>query len=551
MDVLDIKVRNNKDLIKLSVKSHQCLLRFVKDFKRYEEFIQSYKKLFQTVWVDNYLKVLIILNSLNVDQKNAFLDISNNLSNANGSISSIDAGPGTGKTFLTACLLMSYKNVSTYMVYTNKLSELMNGIFFDGVSTTCCKFLMRVLKVNYLVVKYMWNLKDCKTLEEKCQELEILAKSCKPLSKLYIVDENSVMSPFFIYFMYCLYKYHKIHLIFIGDQYQQLPINSTKYHRESNFEILKIVSNVYKLNINIRQHKDVYFINILQTFLQQFTNLTDKKMTFHIKFIIYEKLFSKFHTADNFEAMFFAQHHLVLKNRLLKYEKHLLNAHVPFTRAYIRCKKNDGIVNDENIRKFRSYIILVIGTIYIYSPNTLISNPVMLKEIQSKHLKVFCITTQRFLYIKRVPVNIHFISEQLLSELNQKYSSCVQFPLRELVSTYHAAQGLTIANDKIELDLDCQYISSFYVGLTRIQELSQLSKIHSNDLLNLTYTKKQNDEFYYKINNYVKPLTFITCNNTHTFETLKKNVKIKRLCYNLQNIIKEDTELMKYIKTVL
>ncbi|UBZ25657.1 helicase 2 [Carcinus maenas nudivirus] len=555
MDILNVKISSLDDLIKLSLKSRNCLLSHVRNHEKLTKFKNIYKKYFQLVWNENDVKIFIILNSLNDNQKYAYLHIFDSImENTNGGIYCIDACPGTGKTFLTACILMSYVEDSTYMVYTNKLSDIMRSVYFDGVSITCCKFLMRLLNKNYMVIKNIWNVKNL-TLEEKCKDVEKIAREHKPIHNLYIIDENSVLSPFFIYFMYCLSVFHKIHVLFVGDRYQQTPINSTKYHSSNNFKLINLIATTYDLTVNVRQSTDQPFVNLLSQFLQYFKKSDNVIMNFDIKYFFYNVLSSKFHTTENFNSMYFAAYHVLLKDRLLKYEKYLDSNAIKYTKAYLQNRTGGFKDMIPELKKFRPYIILVLNKKYIYSPNSTISFIVTLKEIGKDYLRLFNHELKRNIIVRRIAVNTFFVSEQLIMILSQNgCSTAYQYPLRELISTYHAAQGLTISNINVELNLDCKNINSFYVGLTRIKKLEQLTKIHTKDLLNLAYTKKKNDNYYYRIINYpknIENLKFVECNNIQTFESssILKNLKIhKNLYANSANISDKYTDLMKYIK---
>ena len=471
-----------------------------------------------------------------------------------GSISCIDASPGTGKTFLTACLLMSYNKDATYIVYTNKLSDIMNNIYFNGISTTCCKFLMNLLNFNYMKVKNLWYLKGL-TFEEKCKDVEKLAKNCKPIHALYILDENSVVSPFFIYFFYCLYKYHKIHVIFIGDQYQQISMNSTKHHLTSNFKLIQTFSNTYNLNVNIRQNTDVKFQHILKEFREMFTTHTSNCMDFSIKYFFYTRLKEKFHTEESFKTMYFAQYHMLIMQRLERYEKYLNKNKIKYTKSYLHQNKTNPILNI-NMKKFKPYLILVKGEFYIYSPNNRINYLVQLLEVKKDTLKLFNVDINREIVICRCRINTSFISEQLLLHLNsENITSVYQYPIKELTSTYHSAQGITIANSTIELNMDCHNINSFYVGLTRIKQLSQLNKLHTTDTLHLMYTHYKNDGYFYKINNFnedFENLSFIECNSKNIFDTTNRNIKIKINNYNKlqEKVSDKNTDLMNYINKI-
>nr|WOZ57649.1 helicase 2 [Menippe mercenaria nudivirus] len=559
MDISKCKVTNMEMLCELSIQSKHHLQHNVKNADQIIKRVKTeYKHYFDKVWVNNPIQTQIILNSLNDDQKNAFLKVFDNLQKPNGSITTIDAGPGTGKTFLTACILMTYKLSAVYMVYTNRLSECMNELYFNGVSVTCCKFLMNFLSLTYGHVKYMWYLKD-KTLIEKCQEIEIIAKEHKPFHQVYVLDENSVVSPLFVYFLVCLKKFHNIHLIFIGDRYQQIPINATRHHMEPNFSLLRVVSDtMVELSINVRQNKDVKFVAVLKRFVKEFSD-NNLHMNFAIKYFFYDQLKPKFHAKEDFEATFFAQHHIVLKKRVDRYEQYLKDNKINYTKAYLHVKVGKSRSNLEPIReideitKFKPYIILVLGKTYTYAPNKSTCLTVVLKEIRGVWVKIYCIEKDRNMWIKKVPLNIYFSSDQLIAQITElRYTCAYQFPLKENINTYHAAQGLTIASSKIELDIDCNSVNSFYVGITRIKNSDQLIKIHSNDLMSLAYTRYKNDDYYYKIVNYTKPIqeiSFTLCNNVNVFEKTKvTNYKIPRQKYLLMKNKNSDTDLIQYIK---
>ncbi|UOT91825.1 Helicase 2 [Aratus pisonii nudivirus] len=557
MDIFNSKVNSIDELFSLSLKSNNFLQTYIKDKTPIIDFEKKHEKYFNSVWVKNPIKIKIILNSLNSDQLTTYFNIFDSLLLDEGSISTIDAGPGTGKTFLTACILMSYRHKSTYMVYTNKLCEAMSSVSFEGVSLTCCKFLMNLLDYKYTKVKHLWNVKQS-DLIEKCKEVENLAKSKKPVNNLYILDENSVVSPFFIYYLYFLHKLYNIHLIFIGDRYQQNSINATRFHNKSNYEMLKLISNVYNLSINVRQNQDQNFINMLNKFITYFQSKNTSAVTFDVKYFFYNLLKDKFHVDEDFKNIYFAQYHVLLKLRLDRYEEYLKKNSIKYEKAYIygRVAKGEPLTPLNSIldlRKFKPYLTLVIGSNYIYSPNNQIYEVVTLKEINENNLKVFCHSKKRNIFIRRLTLNASFTSEQLLFKLQESnFSSCKQFPLRELVSTYHAAQGLTISNSDIELNMDCQYINSFYVGITRINKLDQLKKIHSEDVLNLAYTKEKNDEYFYKIvefPNRLKDLEFAKCRSVKVFENAKRNLKIEKSFYDVPSLIEEnDTNLMTYIR---
>ncbi len=552
--LLNIKLKGYEDLVKMAeMPFSQLVTPFGEDAN---DVIKNTRKKFPTViannCTDNCIKVNAVLNSLTPEQHDVLCNIYTQLANEDGSLTCIDAPPGTGKTFLISCLLTTYKNKSTYLVYTNKLKELMSRLYFNGRSENCCKFLMSMLDINYFKAKNLWNLKE-HTLEEKCKEIEMLAEKTKPDSDLYILDEDSVVSPFFIFFMYCLYKIKKVHVVFIGDKFQQISINASKYHNRVNFDLIQHFSKVYTLHTKVRQMNDAKFIERLDKFVNMFEVGCTNKMTFDKKYIIYNMFEDNFHMKENFDAMYFAQYHVELKKRNGRYENYLKEKNIPYTKAYFHTSKN--VVMDKlNLRKFNTHINLIIGNFYVFAPDRTRTFIVRLLEIGNNNLKVMNMDLDREQIVRRKVLSPSFVSEQLLTHLqNLGHGGLVQYPLKPMISTYHAAQGLTIQQTLIELNLDCSTLNSFYVGITRIRSLTQLSKIHTTELFNLFYTKRQNDEYYYRVVNFpesIDKLEFSFCENVNIFESCKtRNLKIHKNKYvKNKNINAEPTELMAYIK---
>ncbi|UHB41804.1 helicase 2 [Macrobrachium rosenbergii nudivirus] len=554
MTLENLKIKNMEELILLSGKCKGYLNKvFVNEKNKIEKFVRTFK--YGATCNDNYYKLLIIMNSLNEEQKGVFDKIHEHLSVENGSISCIDANPGTGKTFLIACILMTYKYNASYIVYTNKLKECMDLIYFDGESSTCCKFLMNILSINYYKAKYFWNNKY-PTLDEKCQEIENVVQKIKPVYKLYILDEYSVVSPFFIYFMFCMYKIHKVHIILVGDRHQLMSMNCSKFHNINNYHLIASISKIYNMQINVRQQNDNKFQLLLKNFMAFYKQTN--KMNFAVKYFIYKELRSYFTATDNYDALYFAQYHVKLKKRLDNYEKYLITNKIHYVLAQLTTKKiidkKSDVVFSSALRKFNPYLILVRNKKYIYTPNNKVNYLVELLKINENNLEVKNLTNNRHMFISRVPINTNFMSEQLLDHVHEmNMGTLYQYPLRELISTYHAAQGLTITDAKIELDIDCQYINSFFVGLTRIRSLDQLVKIHSADLLSFYYTAFMDDNYYYKINTKVNALTnlfFVNCTSHYVFEHSNRNLKIPKLVYEKLNNTKDNkSELINYITT--
>ncbi|AII15864.1 helicase 2 [Penaeus monodon nudivirus] len=553
VDLLKIKLTSFEQLVKLSEIPFAHLLEATRNTLNWSTLEAEIPEMVRNQCCDNLIKLKIILNSLNAEQLNVFTDIYKNLNNPNGSAMCIDAPPGTGKTFLISCLLTTYKKNSTYIVYTNNLRDNMDRLFFEGTSINCCKFIMNMCGVNYYKAINFWNSKDM-TLEEKCKEIEDIVKSLLPLGHLYILDEDSVVSPMYIYFLYCLHRFHKKHILFIGDRYQQVSINASRFHNRGNFDLISTFSQIYSLVVKVRQEEDGQFISILDKFTNLFDVKNDKKITFKIKYIIYELLQKYFHAEESFDSMYFAQYHTLIKARNQRYEQYLENNNIPYQKSFL-CDGDNIKLDTLKLSKFMTYLILVKDKYYVFIPDDIHMYRVKLLNIGKCRLHIYNETLKREQIIHKRAINSHIVSEQLMNTLKAiGYKTLYQYPLKELTSTYHAAQGLTIPDDKVELNLDCSSLNSFYVGLTRIKKLDQLVKIHTRDFFNLLYTKRKNDAWFYKINKFpdsIELLEFVECTNTTIFEhCTSRNLKIKRECYISSKENENNTPLMEYINKI-
>ncbi|UVT30863.1 helicase-2a [Penaeus vannamei nudivirus] len=551
---LDVKLTKFEDLVKFSGIPYSHLL---EKLPKFDGWVRALKAGIPEQLVgmtnDNLVKTRVVFNSLNAEQQQVFLDIYQQLSNPEGSLLCIDAPPGTGKTFLLSCILTTCKLHSTYIVYTNNLRDVMGALFFNGISTNCCKFLMSSFNINFYKAINYWNSKNL-TVEEKCKEVEDTVKSMTFGSSLYILDEDSVVSPMFIYFMFCLQKYHHKHIIFVGDKFQQVSINASKHHNRVNFDFINLICKTYTLKTKVRQQEDPQFVERIEKFVSLFKESGPNNIDFTIKYTIYQLFRAKFYTKEAFDTMYFAQFHTLIKSRHDRYEASLIKAGTPYTKAYMYGK--DRKPRDAlTLRKFSNCLLLVENALYIYTPNPTASFMVRLLSVGKNKLEVENLDLGNIKQtIYRTPLCASFIPDQMILMLRDLgYKTLYQFPLKELSSTYHAAQGLTIANTKIELNLDCSSLNSFYVGITRIKRLDQLIKIHTADLLNLAYTEKMNDGYYYKINDFTSnldSLRFAECRNPKVFDSCtSRNAKIAINAYNqkVKSVEPQYTPLMNYV----
>lgn len=560
-DILDWKIKTFTDIIFLSCQSYGTLNSMVHDSDRLKQFKIKYVDLLKTCHA-NIVKIYIIINSLSIKQQEIFINIHKSLQNPAGSFNVVDAGPGTGKTFLIAMLLLSYSEDVLYMVYSKRLMNILNVIQFNGDAKTCCKSLMDMLNIKYYDAKYLWSCTNS-TFQEKCSNIYKKVENItntELMYSLYILDEDSVVSPWHIYFLFCLGSLYNKHVLFMGDRYQQNSINKTNYHNQSNYSLICSIKNIHVLNLHerIRQQTDVEFINILENISNIFKSYNlnvEIKFNFALKYKIFNLLCKHFILKENFDTLFISQYHQEIKKRLCRYEKYIIDNKISYTRAPFMLKIKDKFIKaeiKENV-KFLNYIVLVKNKRYIYNPTAEFQYIIELIDFDEEKNYIIAknLNNLEIIKIHRIRIQSFFIPEEYLVLLPV---GLYQFPIKPLISTYHGAQGLTIHNDNIELDLDCSTLNSFYVGITRITERKQLQKIHTKDLSSLIITLTKNDDYYYRIsslyNGLLAELVFLETTKVSEFnsQVIFRNIKIKKNKFDIITQQPVETNLIKLIK---
>ena len=556
-NLTDITLNSFEDIVWLSYKSlgklgpyfsfddKKILSKFIK-----EEYIQPILENCSK----NYLKLFLIYKTLNKEQKDVFLDIHNKMSSSSNSIMCIDTGPGTGKTFIIASLAITCKIIPCYLVYTRKLEQQLSKIC-NLYTYTNCKFFMDSLNLSFFQQLAIWSSKSngsYMNMIEKYYEVLCLANRIKlpTESNLYILDEYSVVSPMFIFLLYCLSIRWDLHILFVGDRFQQSSLNKSIFHSAGNFVLIQsLYSKQYLLNKRIRQSDDIVFqekLQLVTQLLQENYNGNETSMNFALKYSLYQIFKHHFSLAECFSSVYLAQYHMKIKKRMLRYQNKLEKG--TFRLAYVCTKSKEKKSKTDTFvelregwtsSKFLPYLVLVTGQYYNYIVNSMNQIVVeylgMLGEDSNKLVLVQDIKNRDIFY----SVKPKIISRETMHTEQIKWLkgctnlSLYQYPLLARTFTYHAAQGITIHEDMVELNMDTATLNSFYVGLTRLKTLSQLGKIHSKDLYNLVITDLFNDDYYYKISSYTKLQITRLCNQNTTkiFSEFLKTIKFRETRY--------------------
>ena len=615
INLTDISLNSYDDLVWLSYQSlgkiSHCLS--CNDKKILSQFIKL--KYIQPILKNcslNHLKLYLVYKTLNTEQKDVFLKIHNKMSSSKHSITCINSGPGTGKTFVIASLALTCRINPCYLVYTRRLENQLSKI--SNLHTyTNCKFIMDSLNLSFYQQKKVWGSKkingEYMNMVEKFYEVLCLANRVKlpTESNLYILDEYSVVSPMFIFFLYCLSIRWNLHILFVGDKFQQSSINKSIFHTAGNFLLIQALcdddqQSLLLLERKMRQDDDLLFqnkIELVTQILRENYIGNETPMNFAIKYSLYQIFKDHFMATETFSSTYLAQYHKDIKNRILRHQS-TLKGDTSFKLAYVCTKSRDRVTGKEifierqngwTSGKFLPYLLLVKGQTYNYIMNVYKQVIVKylgfyVKDSTNKWVIVQDINDKRYYALKPKlisPETMH--AEQIKWLKSCTYSTLYQYPLLPRCYTYHAAQGITIPEEIVELNMDTATLNSFYVGLTRLRKISQLGKMHSAELCDFILNEIYNDEYYfYKISSYnkllikkqlcssssttifdlLKALKFTETKNLHVFNKNEKitNYKISR--YVFDNTIKQkhnlnrdllinDNKLInlaKYIKTL-
>lgn len=489
------------------------------------DYFRSVRSKRTLAWVDAYLskhglvyesllsnkcRIHLVYDSLNKEQQNAFISVHKLLSSAGNGILTLDAAPGTGKTFLLACIGITVAGNVQYVVYSNNLESLMTPI--RGIqSMTCCKHLIQLTGKSYVKIKFMFFEKDL-TLIEKLWEIVDVARSSKIDDglDLLIVDEYTVLHPWHIIFLYTLTIFNNFNILFVGNKDQQKSIGRTRNHSKNNYTLLEILSDkIMTLHTPMRQ-KDALFIEKLTTFKEYITpinSMDDPPLYFDIKLLLFELFTSNFLRSEDYSATFVAFYHAMIRDRIERTIDHLKIKKANFLCSWYTIIR-DGKIYECKINstsKFPMYLLLVKGYRYFYTDKNNLKHLVELLDYDTDTVTIGL--KKRRIIIKRESIKSSFMIEEVINNVKNELKlflktdilpTIYQFPLQYNSLTFYSAQGLTLDVDKIDINLDSQTINSIYVGLTRIKRLNQLNAIITHDLIDLMITSYFNDEYFYK-----------------------------------------------------
>lgn len=409
--------------------------------------------------IDGFLEILNdsqkeIYNSMLEHVRNFFIVPEQKF--AEHQIITIDANPGTGKSFLISCFIQSLNINPLYLIYSHNLLALMKAHRIDA--QTISKFLISLTGANFYKSKYLFSGEILKILDNLCKML----KADLIPNKIIILDEYSVTSPWLLAFLIIhAVKYKKL-LIFLGDKYQQKSLQCHSSLKFSNDILLNHFSKMFGLCKNMRQ-KDPIFqrkIDLIKHWI-----INDRKLEANHKKQLSQIFRDKFMLEDDFTLPFLTTYHKNIKERLID-----LCKSIPHQKSFYESRNGKRMPENS---KFLNYLPLIPNQRYIYMKNN-VKILVVLKQ-WNKNQIIIKTESGQLLLIKKQPCN----SKNTLSAKLELVKNYWQFPIHLPFFTYHSVQGLTLNFNSIDIDLKkAKSLNGIYVAFSRVMDENQIHKIY-------------------------------------------------------------------------
>lgn len=496
-------------------------------------------------------KTILMYNQLNDSQKTSFDKLHEFLSSSlnidtleidNPNIILMDAAGGTGKSFLIECLAQSLTWNIKLIVKTRKLANSFKEIKNLNTCTTC-KFIMDTFNCKFNDAIKLFD--DLTPVEEMIKKIHIILNSSIKLNelKLLIIDEYSLESPILLIILSILSIRYKFNILIMGDQKQQNTIQKTLYYNHSNYDLLKSLNIVKFLNLDVQMRiTDLKYLEIINMLREKINSMNkiggEVTLQFDSKYLIFKNFKYYFIKLENkLENIYVTDTHQKLKVRLEELEKYAIDKHMktkrePYIALCLITQKRVNLLLPSEY-KFPNYLLLVENMYYSYTYMGK-DTRVKIKSIHDDYLCVVINETQTEVIIKKCiwTMNDHScVDEQFEWMSSFTENDIVQYPIRPLLYTFHAIQGLTFNTEMLSFDLDAKSLNSIYVALSRVRSMDQLGVIKTSDILGFLYTDYKNDEYYYKIKSKNKNISKNLCTylgvKTHTFDTKEFDDTIK------------------------
>ncbi|OAD57854.1 hypothetical protein WN48_01391 [Eufriesea mexicana] len=406
----------------------------------------------------------------------------------------LDAPSGTGKTWLLMSLLITmHRNDVVFLVYQRNLRLIAESI--RGIRAyTCMKYLMELLCMEFSEAKnYFVEDIACLSIFQK-----IIRTKIKYSCKLIILDEYTVVSPWYVLWVYWIAKQNGACVLYCGDRYALNSMNRSRFHNESNYTIVEALSGPKFFDMDQLRIQDENYenkVNQFKVILERSND--DLDMTLEIKNELYRIFEDYFSVNTDMTATYLAEKHEDLYRRAYDICEYYENNSTGCYKSpyYSEDEYDDDmreisieLLKQHNLREqFLEFLPLIEGYTYYYiTPE---GNRCLVKYIGRSGKEILVEDVENGLSMNLGLEKI--TSDYCVSEeFNWLKDNCegvpYQYPLRLRLRTYHSLQGHTTEDkNKVELNIDVKRSNCVYVGLSHIRRESQLGRLHTNDLFNI------------------------------------------------------------------
>lgn len=453
----------------------------------------------------------------------------------------VDAPPGTGKTGFLRLLGMSLvdKKNKVFCANANNVTSSMSRVGTVELNPpilnnfTICKLLQVGFGLTYdEAVKWF---KDSKMIsrdkhtsdvEEMYRYYTLIFRYKWKLhgpQSLLILDEYTLTAPALIYVFLILAKKYKFSLLFTGDSKQITAIDKSRFHNKGNYDLISRYASSYTLTEQKRMVPDYYArFGEIQKIMNEYGSVTDIKFDFRFKYITFLSFFNAYFGEPNYDSIYFAATHKKITERVDRHTAILQEKGSGTVDVYFKIRDMEMSTEEVSFYrelrptpeqagklKYNKYLLrvpLTINRYYWYHPKSTPKAPIVVKLLKFEDGACTVSTYHRNIVHKLYPVKyisvmltkdycntlLEMAVEQGITDLHTAAEHTrhlfENYPLTPLCSTFHNAQGCTIENITIDVDLDVKTTNEMYMVLSRVKETNQLNYIATKALWSLIYT---------------------------------------------------------------
>ena len=481
----------------------------------------------------------------------------------------IDAPPGSGKTGFLRLFGMSLAEPKNKILCANA-NNVITSMSRVGdcdlkppilANFTICKILQIGFSLTFLESINIFKDDTLSKTTGKLTDAEEMYKYYSLIFKytwclhgpqsILILDEYTLTAPALIYVFLVLARKYRFSLLFTGDSKQITAIDKNRFHAKSNFELLKHYAIVYTLTGQKRMVPEYYALFAeIQKIMNDFGTSKIIPFDFKFKYATFKSFYPAYFGKPNYDSLFFAATHKVITDRIDTHTDILKRNNLATIDSYFNVYDHE--MSDEedmfrelkptpqqrNQRKYNKYLLrvpLTLNRFYWYHPVQTPRAPIVVKllDFNNSHCTVVTLDGKARFALRKVRYINNMLTKEYVSTLidmaieqeiltmqtvtERRERVFENFPLTPLCSTFHNAQGCTLENITIDVDLDVKTTNEMYMVLSRIKEEKQLNYIKTKDLISLAIT------YYYHqtsgtLTNYYK---LYQCDNEVTSEITK------------------------------